>query len=167
MRKFQYGMALVLLKITLLFGITYSQNFSEPVLTFTADYLTEPDNFIVTGKDTVLFNDPANRETPLYVVDVKRNKLINRIRSGKGPGELGTMYKTVIQSSNHTISVFDRALLRLHLYKPNLHLIKTLNLQSGKQTFMQAGLLSQDVFFGIPARQNLLQIYQGGQPIPD
>lgn len=149
-----------------LFPSASAQN-NPQLLNEYSEHLINPENFYVLSEDIILFNDPGNREYPLYLIDIHSGNVLNEIRGGRGPGELGGMYKTVTFTENGEIGVFDRELFRMNMYDEELNFIRDIRLRSFNKNIMQAGFLSSNVFFIVPSSDNFIEYYGMEEYPPD
>lgn len=158
-RKSYYSAILIFL---IHIGIIHAQN-SQDELFSASSFLANPENFIPVNGTQIIVSDPV-ADYPVYILDIEKDEIIHKIRFGRGPGELGRMYKTITFLNDDIISVYDRQNLRLLTYDMNLNFIEELEPDRTFGNSMQAGFLSPDQFFTVPTENSLLELYSFDKP---
>ncbi len=92
---FLLSVALILIIAGLIFFISYSNTVStDPKDHRTLEiyyhqnaHLLDPYDFWMLDDDLALVSDPANKEYPVYILDLVSGNIVENIRAGNGPGE--------------------------------------------------------------------------------
>jgi len=80
--------------------------------------LYNPSDFKILNNQNLIVSDNTT-DYPIYLIDIKADKILARIKRGNGPGELSAMYKNISLTSNN-IYVWDYGRQILNYYDYDL-----------------------------------------------
>lgn len=147
----------MLKKLLLIIGLTLNTGLVEPNEPLkTSAFLSNPDSFYLLEETRILVSDPT-AEFPLYILDIEDDRILYKVRNGRGPGELGNAYHTITFLNNNKIAVFDREQLRMNLYDYELTFLNSVELVN--ENLFQAGILSNKSAFIMPSSHDAFHIH--------
>ena len=81
--------------------------------------LFNPSDFKIVDENRLLITDNTINN-PVYLVDIKSDKILQKVKEGTGPGELSSMYKN-ISITDSLIYMWDYGRQMLHYYDYDLN----------------------------------------------
>lgn len=156
--KFRFLYLVIFLTLSVNVNKLLGQN-QDRIISY-SEYLKAPTDIHILSEDTLLVYDPANSDYHVYILDLKNESIVSKIRTGRGPGELlGKMYKTIMHAPGNKISIYDRGLMRTNIYDQDLDFIKTLKFGISAKRFMHTGFINDSTFFGVHPNDEFITAY--------
>jgi hypothetical protein len=120
-----------------------------------SESLYSPENFYVLNESLTVISDP-DIAFPVYLVNMKKDTIVAKIRAGKGPAELSPRYKKVSITDEYIfIWDFGNQILKFYDYGLNYIGSKTFN----KLGFLFSVKVSGDYVYIIGQGKDFITIY--------
>lgn len=133
-----------------------AQTPSKPGHPLVSKSLFTPDNFYVLNDSMVLISD-SGIKFPVYLVNMKNDTIVAKIRVGNGPAELSQKYKKISITNNYIyIWDFGHQLLKYYDHKLNYVGSEAFN----KLGFTYSVKVSPDNVFVIGPGKDFLTVYK-------
>jgi len=125
--------------------------------------MLDPEDFwIQESTNTAIIFDPAHDNYPVYRIDLQYGNIINRIRSGQGPGEVHpSRSKRLSFDSQENIYLWDSGLQRTTIYDSGLNYKGMLKWGKSQEIFYHVGLINDSTLFVITGDVNeFIKLYR-------
>lgn len=152
MNKLYVCLILVLITQSVLCAQT---NESKNVEVLNIDELYSPKEFKVLTDSTLIVIDEAGKN-PAYLVNFVTGKTLNRVRYGRGPGELTWSYKNISLTDNQ-IMIWDSGLNAGNVYDYELNFKGQLSGDGLNQRLYQLGFINDTTIYFVDNSPNVLK----------